>query len=496
MAARMASQISKMFAIQLPVRVLFDHPTVAQLSTAIGDALNDRNQVCSPSIRPVVHADEPPLSYHQERTWRHEKDSPRNLEVKQFEMRGKLQVVAFKQALNEIVRRHEVLRTTYVERNGVVRQVIAPPSPVDVPMFDLVGSNELQVQEAEKRLLTDMRRPLDLGRDSILRASLMQLGHHEYRFFLAIHHIACDGQSVKMFFGELDALYCAFSQGQASPLPPVAVQYADYAVWQRGCLNHDSEVYRRKVDYWKAKLTAAPSRLKLPRRFIKPFRPDIDSSQVSFAIPNKLGSRLITLGKCANTTLFATMLASFKAALRQCFGQRNILVGTYTGARTHPELAGLIGYFLNLLPLQTSLSGDPTFWELLARVRETTLDAYSHADLPFEELCAALRSAGHRLPDVRLIFDLKESEYEQNIAGVEVRRVRDTHLPVMPWGMTVRLFHLEESLSGFVIFDSNLYRPKGVALLVDNWMQLLRIAAHEPNRRLSEFKSLRRRCAA
>lgn len=495
MAARVTSQICSTFEVQFPVRLLFDHPTIAQLGTAISAALKRRDQHGPPPIRPVART-ALPLSCYQERTWRNEKDNPRNLEIRQFHLRGELHVDALQQALSEIVRRHEVLRTNYREHNGVVHQAIAPSSSVEIPVFELSSSQESELQQAQRSLTTNLLRPMDLARDAIVRASLLRLGGNEYRLFLAIHHIALDGLSLQILFSEWDVLYRAFSQGRPSPLPPIAVQYADYAIWQRGWLNCNSTIFRGQLDYWKFKLGAAPPPLELPRRLVKPRTPDLDNCLVQFELPNNLSAQLIALSRRANTTLFATLLASFKAALQQRTTQPDILVGTYTGARTHLELVGLIGYFVNLLPLHTSISAKMTFLDVLARVRETTLDAYSHADLPFEELCAALQRAGCQPPEVRLIFELKESEYEQNIAGVEVRRIRKSRPSVMPWGMTVKLTRQQQRLSGRVSFDSDLYDPQGVRQLTEDWIHLLKKVAQEPNQRLSQLEVPRRRHAA
>jgi non-ribosomal peptide synthetase component F len=274
------------------------------------------------------------------------------------------------------------------------------------------------------------------------------------------------------------------------------VQYADYAVWQHSWLNKNSPALKRQIAYWKSKLGAAPAPLQLPRRVAQPRTPDLNNCLILCEPSDALTSQLIVLGKQAIATLFATLLGSFKAALQRRFGQEDILLGTYTGARTHPDTAELIGHFVNLLPLRTSLSGDPTFWELVGRVRETTLDAYSHAELPFEELSAALRTAGCSPPEVTLIFELKESEYEQNIADLEVCRIRRSDTSVMPWGMTVRLSRQHDKLSGRVSFDSDLYDPQGVAQLVGDWMQLLEMSLKNPDRRLSQLQMpLRRRAA-
>jgi amino acid adenylation domain-containing protein len=297
---------------------------------------------------------------------------------------------AFQSSVNEIVRRHEALRTTFQEVDGEPVQVVTPSLLVSLPVVDLRG---LPGDEREARSIylatEEAQRPFDLVRGPLIRTTLLQTGNEEYLFLLTLHHIVADGWSMNVLFEELSTLYVAFSQQEASPLPELTIQYADFAIWQREWLQ--GAVLEKELAYWKNKLGDLPT-LRLPTDRPRPparLATFLGAHQ-TWTLPRRLTATLRALSHREGVTLFMTLLAAFKALLCRYSGQEDIVVGSPIANRNRAETEALIGFFVNTLVLRTDLSGDPTFRELLRRVREVALEAYSHQDLPFEKLVEEL----------------------------------------------------------------------------------------------------------
>ena len=352
-----------------------------------------------------------PLSFAQQRLWLIDQLDPNsglyNI-VAPIQLNGALNVAALQKALDTIVSRHEVLRTTIASVDGVPRQVIAAARPADFKMIDLstlpaAGRKE----EAYKLLREQARRPFNLSSDLMIRATLLKLEPKEHIFLIAMHHIATDGWSLGIFVREFSALYEAFSKGQSVSLPELPVQYSDFAVWQREWLQ--GEVLDAQLQYWKKKLAGIPSVLELatdrPRPAVQTFR----GAREPLTLTKSTVEALEDLSRREGATLFMVLLAAFKILLHRYTGQDDIVVGSPTAGRSRMEIEGLIGFFVNNLVLRTDLSGDPTFRELLGRVRETALAAYAHQDLPFEKLVEELqpqRALSHH-PIFQALFTLQ-----------------------------------------------------------------------------------------
>ena len=336
--------------------------------------------------------DTTPLSFAQQRLWflnQLEPESPAYNESNAVRLSGSLNCDAFKRALNQIVLRHEVLRTTLVTVDGSPCQVVASNRDVDLPVIDLrdVPTTDRD-SEAQRLMVETIRKPFNLSRDLMLRVLLLQLAEQEHIFLVVKHHIASDGWSSGILWKELTALYEAFASGEPSPLPELPIQYADYAVWQREWLQ--GEVLERQLSYWKKQL-AGIAALNLPTD-----HPDrrcgvFEERSQSLELPKDLTERLKALSRKEGVTLFMTFLAAFQTLLYRYTAQEDIVVGCPIAGRTRQELEGLIGFFVNTLVMRVNFSGNPTFRELLARVREVALGAYGHQELPFEKLVEELQ---------------------------------------------------------------------------------------------------------
>ncbi|MFP2913416.1 condensation domain-containing protein, partial [Pyxidicoccus sp. 3LFB2] len=327
---------------------------------------------------------------------------------------GALDVGALERAMTELVRRHEVLRTTFEE--GPV-QIVHPPMQVPLPVVDLSQLPD-GIREAEARRVAgeEARRPFDLTRGPLLRVSLVRLSESCHLLLLMMHHIVSDGWSMGVLVRESAALYEAFGAGKPSPLPELPVQYADYSVWQRSWLQ--GEALEAQLGWWREHLAGAAPVLELPTDFPRPAVQSLRGAMASRMLPRELVESLNALCRREGTTLFMALLAGFQLVLSRYSGQEDFVVGTDIANRNRAETEGLIGFFINQLALRARLDGNPSFRELMGRVRRATLDAYAHQDLPFEEIVKALnpeRSQGHAP-----LFQVKLVLQNQPVSTLEV----------------------------------------------------------------------------
>ena len=395
LAATIQSRMASESQVNLPLRKLFEAPTIAELSSEI-EAIRSGGQIFpSEPLQRIDRneLDRLPLSFAQERLWfldQLERGSATYNIPWTVRLRGRLNVSALERSLQEVVRRHEVLRTTCVVVDGVPQAVVREPAAFRLTVTDLRGVPETDREAQAVGLASEEAgRPFDLARDLMLRAQLLQLGDQDQVLILTMHHIASDGWSMGVFGRELTALYEAFAQDQPSPLPELPIQYQDYAVWQRKWLQGD--VLAQQLAYWKEQLAGAPAILELPTDFPRPPVASYRGARQEVVLDAKLTQALQTLSRREAVTPFMLLLAAWQVLLSRYSGQEDVSVGAPIAGRNRTELEGLIGFFVNTLVLRTDLSGNPTFRELLQRVREVTLGAYAHQDLPFEKLVEELR---------------------------------------------------------------------------------------------------------
>jgi amino acid adenylation domain-containing protein len=355
--------------------------------------LSKKKKTAAPRIPRLEQRDNLPLSFAQQRLWflaRLVPDSPFYNVPTVWQFNGDLDVAILGQSLSEIVRRHEVLRTTFPAEGGQPYQVIAPPAPVSIPVFDLQRLTQAeQGAEIQRIMAEDTQQAFDLARGPLLRATLLHLGPSEHVFLLNCHHIIFDGWSTGVFIRELTLLYNAFSAGEPSPLSELPIQYADFACWQRQLLQ--GRQLERHLDYWKKQLDGIPVLLDLPTDYPRPEIQGFRGTYEDLMLPGHLSEALRALGEQQRTTLFMVMLTAFGILLYRYTNQEDIVVGTGIASRNYREIEELIGFFVNVLPIRLDLSGNPSFRELLQQVRAISIDAYTHQDLPFEKLVEELQ---------------------------------------------------------------------------------------------------------
>ncbi|MFL5384123.1 MAG: amino acid adenylation domain-containing protein, partial [Longimicrobiaceae bacterium] len=393
LATRVASRVRETLAVELPVRAVFEHSTLGALAAEVDRLRRAAQGVEAPPIRPVPREGaDLPLSFAQERLWfvdRMEAGSATYHMPLFARLEGELDEGALRRALDELVRRHESLRTSFPLVDGLPVQRVAPPSPVELFTHDFAAFRDDEREEEAGRLVREHARiPFTLETGPLFRADLARLGEHDHLLLITLHHVIADGWSLDLLWRELAALYGAFSRGEPSPLPGPAVQYGDFAAWQRTWLR--GEVLERQLAYWRRALKGAPPLLRLPTDRPRPAVQTHRAATEIAVLPREAAGAVQALARREGATLFMVLLAALDVVLSRLAGDREVVVGTPIAGRTRAETEGVVGLFLNSLALRVDLSGDPTFAGLLRRVREATLDAYAHQDVPFEAVLEEL----------------------------------------------------------------------------------------------------------
>ena len=494
LATRLAVRVREALGVELPLHALFDAPTVEALAGVAAALRPDgRSAADVPPVTPAPRGTPLPLSFAQERLWFIHRLDPHGAayNVPVFlRLEGPLDAAALERALGEVVRRHQVLRTTFPEVDGAPVQAVAPPAPFALPVRELPGLEAAERVAAAGRLAAEeAARPFDLLAGPVFRAGLLRLGDEEHVLLLVLHHIVSDGWSLDVLFRELSALYRAYRAGDDSPLPELAVQYADHAVWQRQRLR--GEALERPLAYWKERLAGAPALLELPTDHPRPAEPSFRGDTVPVALPAALAERLRALGRREGATPFMVLLAAFQLVLGRHAGSDDVVVGSPIAGRTRREVEPLIGFFVNTLALRADLSGDPAFRALLRRVREGALGAYEHQEVPFEKLVAELqpgRTLSHS-PLFQVTFALHDAQgRERTLAGVRVTAVEATSATAK-FDLSLALEpDPDGGLRGGLTYATDLFERPTVRRLAARFQRVLEQVAGEPGRRISALE--------
>jgi amino acid adenylation domain-containing protein len=458
LAARLLARVRDAFGVELPLRQLFETPTVEELAALFADAA--RTTAAVPPVRPVPRGMDLPLSTAQERLWFLDRFEPGGAALNlatAARFTGPLAVPALAAAWTALADRHEPLRTTFVEEAGRPLQRIAPGLALDLPFVDLVGLPKAKrARELDRQSREEAETGFDLSRGPLVRVRLLRLEGEVHVLLLTVHHIISDGWSMEVLVRDLSALYAAQLTGCAPGLPSLAVQYADFAVWERSAL---ASIQERQVAYWRQQLAGAPPALELPIDRPRPAVQTYRGGREERTLPVDLSARLRALGRRLGATPFMTLLAAFEVLLSRLAGQEDLVVGSPVAGRPRPELEDLIGLFLNSLALRADLSGDPTFGALVAQVRETTLAASAHQDLPFESLLEAIRPERSlaRTPLFQVFFNLLNFPFHPpRLPRLAVEVLAASELPAK-FDLTLYLVEREGSIRLNLVYNSHLF---------------------------------------
>jgi amino acid adenylation domain-containing protein len=495
LAMRLCSRVKKAFSIELSLRQLFEAPTINGLVGVIEFALHSNLNKKSFPMRRVPRDQALPLSFAQQRLWFLEQLEPDkaayNIPIA-LRLSGNINTFALEQCFRAVAARHEVLRTIFEISDGQPIQVIREDVTLTPPTVALDGLNrQLRDSVAARLAALEARGPFDLSRGPLLRVRLLRGDGDDRILLLTIHHIVFDAWSKDLLIREITALYSAFQTGNPSPLPDLPIQYADFASRQRQLLQ--AEYLNSLTSYWRGRLTPLPPRLDLPvysgclgRRS---FEVAFQSVTLSTAVTNNLAA----LGRRQKVTLFMVMLAALKVILYRYTGEVDIAVGTPISSRDQTELETLIGFFLNTLALRTDLAGDPSFCELLARVRETALGAYAHQDLPFEKLVEELQperdSKTTPIFQVMFIYDVGTNQGALKQPGLNLSELEFNTRPAR-YELTVAVAKKEGELTVSTEYDTGLYHPTMIAALLKHLRTLLGELAVNPDHRISTLPIL------
>jgi len=455
-----------------------------------------KQQPASPrAIAPLPPGAVPQLSFAQERLWFLDQLNPDSavysvpLTVK---LSGRIDPEILERSVNEIVRRHDVLRTTFATVDG--RPVPDTRSKVHVHLqnHDLTSQPE---NEGEARAVLDREAetPFDLSSGPLIRATLVTLDEQRHIFLVVMHHIISDGWSLVLFFQELSAIYEAFSRGEASPLAKLAVQYADYAAWQRQWLQ--GETLQTQLNYWKQQLGGELPVLELPSDRPRPAVQTFNGARAWLVLPEPITESLLALSQREGVTLFIALLAIFKVLLYRYTGEEDIIVGSPIANRPQTETESIIGFFLNNLALRSDLSGDPSFREVLARVRKTALEAYAHQDVPFEKLIDALRPERDlsRTPIFQVYFNLFNFGAEIRLPGGDetvsfVEAWAQSEEELSKFDLTLYAGLQDRELKLAFVWNTDLYDASTIERLRAHFGALVEAAVADPDQRISELK--------
>jgi NRPS condensation-like uncharacterized protein/acyl carrier protein len=495
LATQVISRIRETFKQEISVRSLFGKPTVAEWAATIEMALSEGHGLEAPPIVRVPRDGELPLSFAQQRLWFLDQLEPGSIFYNissAIKLTGVLDVDAMERALTEIVRRHEVLRTTFSQVNGEPQQIISPAESFRLPVIDLSHMPD-EERLAEMRRLTSEEavRPFDLLRGPLLRVTLLRTGPEEHTTLLTQHHIVSDGWSTGILIREVAALYTAYRAGRPSPLEELPIQYADFAHWQRQWLQGDA--LERLLSYWRRQLAGASTVLELPAAKPRPAVQTFRAAKQRVELSREVTEGLKALGRQTGVTLFMSLLAAFDVLLYRYGGQTDLSIGTPIANRNRLETEALIGFFINTLVLRMDLSGDPTFIEVLQRVREVSLEAYAHQEMPFEKLVEELqpeRSQTHS-PLFQVMFVLQNIEIDAlELPGLSLSADHQEENWTAKFDLLLTMWEMNDGMGGFLKYNTDVFDDTIIANMVEHFQILIENLLANPQQHLSDSSFL------
>ncbi|TSC19388.1 condensation domain-containing protein, partial [Corallococcus sp. Z5C101001] len=490
LATQVVSRVRSEFNVELPLRALFESPTIEALAGRLSASTGPR----VPKLTPVSHDGPLPLSFAQQRLWLLDQLQPEDASYNiptALRLTGRVDVEALRRAFEALVARHESLRTTFRENQGHAIQHVHAPTPWTLPLVDLSSVPEPQREaEAQRKVEEDAHQPFQLQRGPLLRTALVRLGAEEHLLLVTMHHIVSDGWSMGVLVREMAAFYEAFTQGRAPTLTPMPIQYADFSAWQRQWLQ--GETLEAQLGYWKQQLAGAPSALELLTDHPRPAIQSREGATHSVQVSQATSKALKALAQREGATPFMVLLAAFQLLLSRYASQDDISVGSPIAGRTQAETEGLIGFFVNTLVLRARVAPKATFRELVAQVRATTLAAYEHQHLPFEKLVEAVQPVRDpsRSPLFQVMFAVQNAPTGSlRVSGLTFQQVT-AEMRFAKFDLTLTLQDSPQGYIGGFEYSTALFKRSTVERMARHLRTLLDAVATAPEQPMAELPLL------
>jgi len=494
LATQLLSRIRDSFGVELPLKTLFERPTVEALAGAVKEEKLKSEGLHEPAIIKTSRSEKLPLSFAQQRLWfldQLEPGSPFYNIPSAYKITGKLNIPVLKQSLEQMVERHEILRTFFKSEEGKAFQLILNEVAVEIPIIDLTALTGTVLQEKVQQLISEeARKPFNLSTAPLFRTSILKLDPDTHILLLTMHHIISDGWSMQVFIREMAFLYKQIKDGQPAHLPPQDLQYADYAAWQRDWLQGD--VLEKQLAYWKKQLSSSSDSLSLPAAKHRPTVQTYQGAHLSFDLTPELSQKLHDFSREQGATLFMTTLAAFNVLLFRYSGQDDINIGTPIANRNRSAVENILGFFVNTLVLRTDLSGNPSFIELVRRVKETALGAYSHQDVPFEKLLDAIQTDRDlsRSPLFQVMFTLQNAQEAAAPSADFNLEFLSVENNISQFDLTLTLFEKPDGISGGFEYNTDIFDKKAVDGMIRHFKMILEQVLNTPQLPASAVKLL------
>ncbi len=491
LATRVAARLCANFNIELPLRQLFELPTLAALALHVADLRRTQNGLASAPIVVLPRHGDLPLSSAQLRLWflhQLEPESGAYNIPAAYRIHGRLDVAALASALNAMIARHESLRTAIVETKGQPAQRILPEAEMQLSVLDFSECATDQADEEVLRLIAaDARMPYDLARAPLVRAKLLRLADDEHVLLLNFHHIIVDASALVDFYRELALLYESCAKGSAISLPALPVQFADYAIWQQAWLG--SAAAEAQLAYWKRQLGGSLTPLDLSADWARTALASYRGARVVQRLPRELTAALKELSRRQGATLFMTLLAAFDILLARLAGREDIVVGSTIAGRNRPELDGVVGFFINALALRSDLSGRPSFSALLKRVRDVCLEGYAHQELPFDKVVEALNPERDlsRNPLFQVMFNMNDaSERTLKLIDCRTEKISQSE-PAAKFDIVLYAPEINGSIELAMVYNAELFSAERVTIYMEQLSALLDQIVAAPEQTIDRY---------
>ncbi len=496
LATRIISQIREVFAVELPLIKLFENPTIAGIAEtiSINKSNINKSELSQPKIEKIERQEQLPISFAQQRQWflsQLEPESPFYNIPAAIQISGELDILILERSFQEIINRHEVLRTAFLTVEGKPVVQLSSIDEFKLSIIDLNNSTEIvQTQQIEKIAREEAQQPFQLDKPPLLRVKLLHLNSQNHIILITLHHIIADAWSMGVLIKEIALIYQAYRQKQPSPLSELPIQYADFAAWQKNWFQ--GELREHQLNYWLSQLKNAPNLLELPTDYPRPAIQTARGGSIKFELPYDLSQALKQLSQKSGCTLFMTLLAAFQTLLYRYSGNEDIVVGSAIANRQRTELEGLIGCFANTLAFRSDLSGNPCFTELLQRVKDTALGAYAHQDLPFEQLVDELqlvRSLSYT-PLFQVMFLLQNAPIQAlTLEGLSWSPITSDS-GTAKFDLTLSMSETANGLIGSFEYNRDLFAASTIERMIGHWQILLQGIVANPQQKLYNFPLL------